>query len=101
MRAVGLSPASIGLLMVGPGLGAVLGAALASRIAGRIGRVRTVLAARVVMGGASLLIPLAATGPRLAFYIVGAASGIVLDHGGNVTSVSLRQIICPDEMLGG
>lgn len=100
LRTVGIDPAIIGLLMVGPGLGSVLGAAIASRVAQRVGRVRTVLLTGIVMGVASLLIPLTADGPQLTFYVAGAAIVSCAITMNNVTSVSLRQMLCPDDLLG-
>lgn len=100
LRTVGLLPSTIGLLMVGPGVGSVAGAATAARIARRAGRVRAVLLAGLVMGAAGLLIPLAADGARLACYVVGAAVVSFSIAVTNVTAASLRQVLCPDELLG-
>ena len=100
LRTIGLSPAVIGLLLIGPGVGSVTGAATAPWIARRIGRVRTVLVAAIGMGAASLLIPLADDGARLAFYVAGAAGVSISITVTNVTALSLRQVLCPDELLG-
>lgn len=100
LRTVGLDPAGIGLIMAGPGLGAVAGAAVAARVARRVGRVRTVLVTGIVMGFASLLIPLTGDGSRLAFYFAGAALVSCSITVNNITAVSLRQALCPDDLLG-
>lgn len=100
LRTVGLSPAAIGLLLIGPGVGSVTGAATASWIAARVGRVRTVLIAALAMGAFSMVIPLAADGWRLAFYALGAAAVAFSITVTNVTALSLRQALCPDHLLG-
>lgn len=100
LRDVGTSPGVIGALFAAAGVAAVMGALVASRIAHAIGRTRTLLVSGLAMGLGSLLIPLTGTGPRLAFYVAGAgmvAFWIVVNR---VVSASLRQVLCPDRLLG-
>jgi MFS family permease len=100
LRTVGLSAAGVGVLITLAGLGAIAGALLAGRIAGRLGRIRTVAVSGVAMGGFGLLIPMTGAGLRLACFAVGAgmvAFWIVVN---NVVAVSVKQMLCPDKLLG-
>lgn len=100
LRTVGLSPGGIGVLMSVAGLGAVAGALAANRIGRATGRVRAVLVASVAMGLSSLLIPLTTAGAGLVLYGVGAGLVAFWITVNNVIAVSLRQMLCPDELLG-
>lgn len=100
LRTVGLTAATIGVLITVAGLGAVAGALAANRIAARIGRTRTVLVSGLAMGVASLLIPLTNPGTGLLFFPAGAgmvAFWIVVNR---VVGISLSQMLCPDHLLG-
>ncbi|MGH3678814.1 MAG: MFS transporter [Natronosporangium sp.] len=100
LRTVGLAPGSIGALMTVGGLGAVAGAVLAPRIARRLGGTRSVLVAGIAVGLSSLLIPLTGPGLGLAWYAVGAGGVAFSITASNVISVGLRQMLCPDHLLG-
>lgn len=100
LRTVGLSAAGIGALFTVAGLGAVAGAILAARIAGRLGRTRTVLVSSLGIAAASLLIPVTGPGARLLCYAAGAALSAFAITVNNITTVSLRQLLCPDRLLG-
>jgi MFS family permease len=94
---MGLSKAGFGLLSTALAVGALLGTWLAPRVERRLGRART-LATTVVLSGASLAVPaltsnVAAVGASLAV----AGTQMVL---WNVVTVSLRQRITPDRLLG-
>lgn len=100
LRTVGLSPAWIGFVVTTAGLGSAAGALVARPVARVVGEVRTVAVSSVVMGVASLLIPLTTRGLGLAFYVLGSGLVGFSIMVNNVVSVSLRQMVCPDDMLG-
>jgi MFS family permease len=100
LRTVGLSAAGVGALVTVAGVGAVAGALLGGRIAGLVGRCRTVLYSAVAMGAFGLLIPLTDPGPRLLFFAVGAGMVAFSITANNVVAASLRQALCPDHLLG-
>ncbi len=94
---MGLSPAGFGLLLTTIAAGSLIGTFLVEPLERRLGRRRTLL---VAMGAGPLLplvpaittsVPLVATG----FFVSGA-----LVIGWNVITVSLRQRIVPDHLLG-
>jgi MFS family permease len=94
---MGLSEAGFGVLYASLGVGALLGTWLAVPTERRLGRART-LALSVVLGGASLLVPVVTTDA----VTVGASlavSGLQMVLW-NVVTVSLRQRITPDHLLG-
>jgi predicted MFS family arabinose efflux permease len=101
VRVVGLGPAAVGLLMAAGGIGGVLGALVAGRLTRWLGTARALLLTSALGTGLfGLLIPLTGTGPKLAYYVIGAAvvaAGIVV---GNIIVGSFRQAYCPPEMLG-
>jgi MFS family permease len=100
LRTIGLSAAGVGVLLTLAGLGAIAGAVLAARIASRLGRVRTVLVSGVAMGGFCLLIPMTGQGVRLACFVVGAGMVSFWIVVYNVVAVSVKQLLCPDHLLG-
>jgi MFS family permease len=94
---MGLSEAGFGVLPATIGVGSLLGTWLAVPAERRLGRVRT-LVVSVVLSTASLLVPILTTSPVL----VGASlavSGVSVVLW-NVVTVSLRQRITPDRLLG-
>ena len=94
---MGLSEAGYGILTAMIGVGSLLGTWLAVPAERRLGRVRT-LVVSVVLCGISLVVPALTTSPVLvgvSFLVTGVA--IVL---WNVVTVSLRQRITPDRLLG-
>ncbi|PXY24985.1 MFS transporter [Prauserella sp. PE36] len=99
-RHVGLSPAGVGFVLAGAGVGGVLGALAASRLMRVLGQARAVWLVPLVTWPAELLVPLAAPGWRASLAAIGLAvtgAGIVVY---NVAQVSYRQAICPDRLLG-
>ncbi|MBK1788333.1 MFS transporter [Prauserella sp. ASG 168] len=99
-RHVGLSPAGVGFVLAGAGVGGVLGALTASRWMRLLGQARAVWLVPLLTWPAQLLVPLAAPGWRASLAGVGlaiAGVGIVVY---NVAQVSYRQAICPDRLLG-
>jgi MFS family permease len=94
---MGLTEAGFGVVLAMLGVGSLVGTWLAVPVERRLGRVRT-LAVSVVLSAASLAVP-AATAlvvPVAASQVV-AGVAIVL---WNVVTVSLRQRITPDRLLG-
>jgi predicted MFS family arabinose efflux permease len=100
VRVVGLSAGYVGFLIAVPGVGGLVGALLARRIAAQLGTARTILISTLCALPFALLTPLATSGPRVAFYVVGvlvAATGIGVS---NVIQVTFRQTYCRPEILG-
>jgi len=94
---MGLSNAGYGTLLASLGIGALLGTWLAVPVERRLGRART-LALSVVLGAGSLIVPLVtANAVAVGASMVVGGLEIVL---WNVITVSLRQRISPDHLLG-
>ena len=94
---LGLSEAGVGLLLTAGAVGGLVGSLVAAPVERAIGRAR-VLALVVVVGAVALAAP--AVSPTVA---VAAVSGAAFGIAGvmwNVITVSLRQRIIPDELLG-
>ena len=94
---MGLSDAGYGVLTATLGIGSLLGSWLAVRVERGLGRVRT-LVLSILLNGITLLVPVVTALP----VPVGASMAV----GGvgmmlwNVVTVSLRQRITPDRLLG-
>jgi predicted MFS family arabinose efflux permease len=100
LRDVGADPAVIGALFMSGGVGGIVGALLASRIAGRLGSARAVLACQLCAVAFGLLLPLTGPGFGLLFFAVGSfvlVAGIVA---ANVIFGGWRQAHCPPDLLG-
>jgi MFS family permease len=94
---MGLSKSGFGILFAGLGVGAVLGTWLAVPAERRLGRVPT-LALSVGLSGVGLAAPAVTTSPVLVgASLVVSGLGMML---WNVVTVSLRQRITPDRLLG-
>jgi len=100
LHSVRLSPGVIGVLFTCAGAASIGGALGAARLARRFGQARAVVAATMLDCGSGLLIPLAARGAGLGFYIVGSAATAFAVSMFNVIQVSFRQTLCPDALLG-
>jgi MFS family permease len=94
---MGLSEAGFGVLLAALGVGALLGTWLAVPTERRLGRART-LALCVVLSAASLAVPAVTANPVLVGLSL-ALSGLPMVLW-NVVTVSLRQRITPDRLLG-
>jgi MFS family permease len=100
VRSVHLAPAGIGLLYSLSSLGAVAGALVGAPLGRRLGPSRTMLWSALVAHLFMLLIPLTGPGLRLAYYAVGVAVSSLCIVVFNIVSVSYRQTLCPDHLLG-
>jgi MFS family permease len=94
---MGLSKAGYGILTATIGLGSLFGSWLAAPVERRLGRVRT-LVLSVVVNAAGLVVPVvtALAVPVGASWLVTGAAIVLW----NVITVSLRQRITPDRLLG-
>ena len=94
---MGLSKAGYGVLTATLGIGSLLGSWLAVGVERRLGRVRT-LVLSVVLNGISLVMFVVTALPvPIGVSMVASGAGIVF---WNVITVSLRQRITPDRLLG-
>jgi MFS family permease len=94
---VGLSDAGYGLLLTGFAAGSLIGAFFVERIEARIGRRRALLAAAATFPVTSLVPALTTSALVIAAAFVAASA---LNIGWNIITVSLRQRIVPDHLLG-
>lgn len=100
VRELGLTAATIGLVLALGNLGTLTAALTARRIGERLGIGRTILVATFLFGPGTLLIALAPAGQAIPFIL---ASIAVIGFGAilyNVTAISLIQAITPDRILG-
>lgn len=100
-RALGLSPAAIGLVTACGGIGSVAGAAVASRAAVRIGIGGAIIGGTLLEVVAALAVPVAGTVPFMMALLFGG--GLVNGFGLSVyavNNVSLRQRIVEPAFLG-
>ncbi|WP_327737907.1 MFS transporter [Streptomyces nojiriensis] len=97
---MGLSGTAVGLLMAVSGVGGVLGASFAGRLARRFGQVRAMWVSYLLTVPTALLIPFAESGWQSLLFAgpwFAMSFGIVVY---NVGQVSIRQQLCPPELLG-
>ncbi len=104
-RELGLSPATLGLVLTAAAPGALVGAALAARAARRFGTGRTIFFAYLLDSIALLLLPFAAIvpGPQAVVIAFLIAAEFALYLGSiiyAVNGISLIQTITPDHLLG-
>ena len=100
VRELGLTPGTIGLVFGIGSFGFLIGALLPERVQRRVGLGPTIVVSAALDGLALFLIPLAPPAMPIPFLI---ASGFIVGVGQvvyNVSQVSLRQAITPDNMLG-
>jgi MFS-type transporter involved in bile tolerance (Atg22 family) len=101
-RVLGLQPAALGVILGVGSVGALIGALVVDRLTRRLGVGPTVVSAQSIIGGASLLIPLASSWPAAALpLLIGAEfiqSGVNTIYG--ITRYSLRQAITPGRLRG-
>jgi predicted MFS family arabinose efflux permease len=100
LRTVHLAPVTVGLLMAATGIGGIAGAFLAGPVVRWLGETRAVWLSLAAAAPFGLLIPLTASGPPLALFVVGGivpVAGFVVF---NVIVGSYRQASTPAHLLG-
>ncbi|MEV4808146.1 MFS transporter [Nonomuraea sp. NPDC049421] len=100
VRTLGLPPAALGAVLALGSVTVMLGAALTPLLARRYGSARIVWLCLAVTGPAGLLTPLATPGWGVALLVLGTAAGELGQIVYAITSVTLRQRLCPDRLLG-
>ncbi|MFB4278135.1 MULTISPECIES: MFS transporter [unclassified Nonomuraea] len=100
VRTIGLPPTVIGIVLALGSVTVMIGAALTPRLARRFGSARIIWLSLAVTGPVTLLGPLAGPGWAAALLVVGTAAGELGQIVYAVTSVSLRQHLCPGHLLG-
>jgi MFS family permease len=101
-RTLGLSPAAIGLVLAAGSLTVMAGAALTTRASARWGSARTIWLALAVSGPFTVLTPLARPDSVtwVVLLVVAFGAGELGQIVYAITSLSLRQRLCPDHLLG-
>jgi MFS family permease len=99
-RTLRLSPTGIGIVLAIGAVTVVAGAALTPRLARRVGSARIVWLSLAVTGPVGLVSPLAQPGPLVVLVVIGTAVGEFGQIIYAISNVSLRQRLCPDELLG-
>jgi len=99
-RTLYLSPTAIGLIVAAGSVTVMLGAASTPRIARRVGSARIIWLSLALTGPITLLGPLAQRGWSVALLLISIAAGELGQIVYAITNVSLRQRLCPDQMLG-
>ncbi|MEU3650007.1 MFS transporter [Lentzea sp. NPDC034063] len=100
VREVGVATGITGAIVAGTSVGGVLGALIAGKVTRRFGTGRGSLVCVMATMPFGLLMPLATSGPLIAFTVIG---GLMVNAGvvsGNVIRSSFRQNYCPPELMG-
>jgi MFS family permease len=97
---LGLGAFVIGNLLALGSVTAVAGAASTPRLARRLGSARVIWLPLVLTGPFTVLSALARPGPLLVLVVIGTAAGEFGQIVYAITNVSLRQRLCPANMLG-
>jgi MFS family permease len=100
LRTVGLSTIAIGIVLALGSLTVVAGAAWTPGLARRFGSARVIWLSLAVTGPVALLSPLAQRGWLTALLVIGMAAGEFGQIIYAITNVTLRQRLCPPEILG-
>jgi transmembrane secretion effector len=99
-RTLGLSPAAIGLVLAGGSGAVMIGAAVTTKVARAVGSARLIWLSLAVTSPFTVLGVLAQPGWGVVLLLVGMVAGELGQIVYAITSVSLRQHICPDDFLG-
>lgn len=99
-RTLSLSPTYIGAVIAAGSVTVIAGAALTPRLARRFGSARLIWLSLAVTAPLGLLVPLARPGPLIVLLVVGVAAGELGQIVYAIANVSLRQRLCPDDILG-
>jgi len=100
VRVVGVAPGSIGVLLAITGAGGLAGALMASRLQRMFGTSLVARAALACTAPFAMLLPFTHRGAALALFAIGAfvpCFGIVVI---GITLASIRQTVCPQQLLG-
>ncbi|MGW4645515.1 MFS transporter [Kitasatospora sp. NPDC004289] len=100
VRELELSPGAIGVLLSVSALGGLAGALCAGRLAARFGQARVIWLSALLAAPFALLWPLSAGPAAPVLFAVGSAVVLFGAVVYNVAQVSLRQALCPPELLG-
>ncbi|WP_052168787.1 MFS transporter [Actinoalloteichus spitiensis] len=90
----------VGLLISATGAGGILGGLTVRHWATRFGKVRALILIMVATTPFRLLVPFADTGWALSLFVLGVLGGGYGTIAFQVLAVSLRQTVCPDDLLG-
>jgi MFS family permease len=99
-RTLELSPAAIGLIIASGSGTVMVGAALTTKMARVVGSARLIWLCLAVTAPLTIAGALAQPGWLVVLIVLGIAAGELGQITYAITSVSLRQRICPDRMLG-
>jgi predicted MFS family arabinose efflux permease len=99
-RTLGLSPAAIGLVLAGGSGAVMIGAALTTKLAKAVGSARLIWLSLAVTSPLTVLGVLAQPGWGVILLLIGMIAGELGQIVYAITSVSLRQHICPHHFLG-
>ena len=102
IRDLGMTPAILGFVIAGGGIGALIGALLASRVQKRFGLGKTLIRASLLSAVIGLLTPLAGGSVLLASVMMITAQ-IVGDGAMTIymiNAISLQQMVVPNHLLG-
>ncbi|WP_433161539.1 MFS transporter [Kribbella sp. CA-247076] len=100
VRTLGLTPGWIGIVLAVGSVTAMLGAAVTPRLARRFGNARIIWLSLAVTGPLGVVGPLAQPGWLVVLLVVGGAIGEFGQIVYAITSVTLRQRIVPERLLG-
>ncbi len=103
LKAIGLGPIMLGVLVGAGGVGALLGAAVVGRITGRFGVGRTLIVSLIFADLLGVLVPLAASSDGSTAVALLVVNQLVGDVGFAIfliTQTSVRQGLTPDHLLG-
>lgn len=100
VRTMGLSPTGVGVVVALGSVTVAAGAALTPRLARYVGSARIVWLSLAVTGPVALLTPLAGPGWLAIVLVIGIAAGEFGQIIYSITNVSLRQRLCPEQVLG-
>ncbi|WP_233712512.1 MFS transporter [Kribbella turkmenica] len=100
VRTLGLTPTLVGIVLAVGSVTAMLGAAVTPRLARRFGPGRIIWLSLAITGPLGVLGPLAQPGWLVLLLVLGAAVGELGQIVYAITSVTLRQRIVPERLLG-
>lgn len=99
-RNLRITPGVLGLVFAAGGVGAVIGAFMVGTVVHRLGLGATLALTTIGVGAGFLLWPLALVGPPLVVLVAAEFLVGVCDSIYNISQVSLRQSVTPDQLQG-